>query len=47
MKQQSPNQNQIPVAELLIESAMACFLNDDYHKVSTRQIAEKQILIFQ
>ncbi len=41
MKQQSTNHNQIPVADRLIESAMACFLNDDYHKVSTRQIAAK------
>jgi AcrR family transcriptional regulator len=47
MKQQSIHHNQIPVTDRLIESAMACFLNDDYHKVSTRQIAEKQILIFQ
>jgi AcrR family transcriptional regulator len=41
MKQQSIHHNQIPVTDRLIESAMACFLNDDYHKVSTRQIAAK------
>ena len=41
MKQQSTDKNKIPVAERLIKSAMTCFLNDDYHKVSTRQIATK------
>lgn len=28
-----------PVHERLIKAAMACFLNDEYHKVTTRQIA--------
>jgi AcrR family transcriptional regulator len=29
----------LPVPERLIKAAMECFLNDDYHKVTTRQIA--------
>jgi AcrR family transcriptional regulator len=29
----------LPVPERLIRAAMDCFLNDDYHKVTTRQIA--------
>lgn len=41
MTKQSDNNDQVPVSERLIESAMACFLNDDYHKVTTRQIAAK------
>lgn len=41
MTKQPDNNDQIPVSERLVESAMACFLNDDYHKVTTRQIAEK------
>lgn len=28
-----------PVPDRLIEAAMECFLNDEYHKVTTRQIA--------
>lgn len=28
-----------PVQERLLEAAMSCFLNDDYHRVTTRQIA--------
>ena len=35
-----PNEpNQIPVQERLINAAIACFLDDEYHKVTTRQIA--------
>jgi len=30
---------ELPVQERLIMAAMACFLNDDYHRVTTRQIA--------
>ncbi|MGD8914121.1 MAG: TetR/AcrR family transcriptional regulator [Candidatus Thiodiazotropha sp.] len=30
-----------PVQERLLKAAMDCFLNDDYHRVSTRQIAAK------
>lgn len=41
MKQESTNHDQAPVAERLIDSAMVCFLNDEYHKVTTRQIAEQ------
>lgn len=29
------------VRERLIAAAQACFLADDYHRVSTRQIAER------
>lgn len=31
--------NTLSVPERLIQAATDCFLNDDYHKVSTRQIA--------
>lgn len=41
MKQHPTKHDQDSVAERLIDSAMACFLNDEYHKVTTRQIAEK------
>ncbi len=30
---------QLPVQEKLIKAATACFLDDEYHKVTTRQIA--------
>lgn len=29
----------VPVAERLLQAALECFLQDDYHRVSTRQIA--------
>lgn len=32
-------QNDTPVAQRLIDAAQKCFLNDEYHKVTTRQIA--------
>ncbi len=32
-------QGEIPVAQRLIDAAQKCFLNDEYHKVTTRQIA--------
>lgn len=32
-------QNEMPVAQRLIDAAQKCFLNDEYHKVTTRQIA--------
>ncbi len=32
-------QNETPVAQRLIDAAQKCFLNDEYHKVTTRQIA--------
>lgn len=37
----SPSQddNMLPVQERLIKAAMECFLNDEYHAVTTRQIA--------
>ena len=41
MKELDTTNNQIPVAERLINSAMVCFLDDEYHKVTTRQIAER------
>ena len=31
--------NQKPVQERLINAATVCFLDDEYHKVTTRQIA--------
>lgn len=33
------NPDPLPVPQRLIDAAQACFLNDDYHRVSTRQIA--------
>ena len=33
------NNNKIGVQQRLINAAMQCFLNDDYHRVTTRQIA--------
>jgi len=33
------NKQALPVQERLIMAAMTCFLNDDYHRVTTRQIA--------
>jgi AcrR family transcriptional regulator len=32
--------NQNSAQQRLVDAAMRCFLNDDYHKVTTRQIAE-------
>lgn len=32
-------QGELPVAQRLIDAAQKCFLNDEYHKVTTRQIA--------
>ena len=31
--------DEVPVAQRLINAAQVCFLNDEYHKVTTRQIA--------
>lgn len=36
---ESDIQNEQPVQERLLEAAMSCFLNDEYHRVTTRQIA--------
>ncbi len=33
--------SELPVRERLLTAALACFLADDYHHVSTRLIAEK------
>jgi AcrR family transcriptional regulator len=35
------NESTTPVQERLLKAAMECFLSDDYHRVSTRQIAAK------
>lgn len=32
-------QNEQPVQERMLEAAMACFLNNDYHQVTTRKNA--------
>jgi AcrR family transcriptional regulator len=34
-------QHDLPVPMRLLDSAQECFLNDDYHRVSTRQIAAR------
>jgi len=37
----SPTDKSDPVYARLVEAALECFLADEYHKVTTRLIAEK------